>query len=360
MIGIRADANMTVASGHVMRCISIAKELNKCGEDVIFFTADHEADELLNTHLPTARHVVLDSSWDDLESELPTLIECIQIRKIDILLVDSYKVTYDYMLALSRVCMTAYIDDLHDGIYPVDMLINYNGYHFLFDYGKDYSMLKGHLDNQTKLLLGLDYAPLREQFVDAAAKRQSDRGTKSDNNTNILLSSGGGDSLHVLTGVIESALNTDWFETCSWHLIAGIYSSDRTVLEEYSKKYSNIILHSNVENMAELMTSCDIGITAAGTMITECAASGLPSIFYLSADNQRYEVTYWDKDAKMIYAGDMINERENTIKKIISSLEYLINNRKELSCMSLTLSNLVDGHGCKRIAEELITLCEQQ
>lgn len=358
MIGIRADANITVASGHVMRCISIAKELNKFGQDVVFITADHSADNLLGTHLPGVRHVVLDSSWDNLEAELPTLIECLQVRAIDLLLVDSYKVTYDYMKALSRICITAYIDDLHESIYPVDILINYNGYQDLFNYKSDYVSLKGFLNNPTRLLLGLEFAPLREQFVDAYACSLF-RLVPNDS-TSILVSSGGGDSLHALTGVIELASTTDWFGFCIWNLIVGVYASDRAILEEYSKKYPNIVLHSNVNDMAGLMTSCDIGITAAGTMITECAASGLPSIFYLSAENQRYEADYWSKDGKMIYAGDMINERENVLNNIIASVEYLVRNKDKRSSMSQTLSRLVDGHGCERIAKELITLCEQQ
>ena len=40
MIGIRVDANEIVASGHILRCITIAKEIEKHGETVLFFLAD--------------------------------------------------------------------------------------------------------------------------------------------------------------------------------------------------------------------------------------------------------------------------------------------------------------------------------
>ena len=40
MIGIRADANEVVATGHIMRCMTIAGQLKKLGEEVIFFLAD--------------------------------------------------------------------------------------------------------------------------------------------------------------------------------------------------------------------------------------------------------------------------------------------------------------------------------
>ena len=48
MIAIRADANPVIGSGHIMRCISVAKEIERGGTECVFLTADHEADNLLD------------------------------------------------------------------------------------------------------------------------------------------------------------------------------------------------------------------------------------------------------------------------------------------------------------------------
>ena len=36
MIYIRTDANDTIATGHVMRCLTVAEQLKVAGEDVCF------------------------------------------------------------------------------------------------------------------------------------------------------------------------------------------------------------------------------------------------------------------------------------------------------------------------------------
>ena len=39
MIAIRTDANEKIAMGHLMRCLSIAKQLKEKGQEVIFFSS---------------------------------------------------------------------------------------------------------------------------------------------------------------------------------------------------------------------------------------------------------------------------------------------------------------------------------
>ena len=40
MIAIRTDANEKIAMGHLMRCLSIAKQLKEKGQEVIFFISE--------------------------------------------------------------------------------------------------------------------------------------------------------------------------------------------------------------------------------------------------------------------------------------------------------------------------------
>ena len=72
MIGIRADANKIIASGHVMRCITIAKELVALGESVTFFVADNEGKSLVDSVGKELDHfevVVLGRAYDHMEDE---------------------------------------------------------------------------------------------------------------------------------------------------------------------------------------------------------------------------------------------------------------------------------------------------
>ena len=47
MIGFRVDANEVIATGHLMRCISIALECKKRGQQCIFFMAEDKETEQL-------------------------------------------------------------------------------------------------------------------------------------------------------------------------------------------------------------------------------------------------------------------------------------------------------------------------
>lgn len=47
MLYIRTDMNEQIATGHIMRCISIADALTVAGEAVTFILADEQAVDLL-------------------------------------------------------------------------------------------------------------------------------------------------------------------------------------------------------------------------------------------------------------------------------------------------------------------------
>ncbi|MCR4754436.1 MAG: UDP-2,4-diacetamido-2,4,6-trideoxy-beta-L-altropyranose hydrolase [Lachnospiraceae bacterium] len=379
MIGIRVDSNSIIATGHMMRCITIAKAIVRAGGSVTFFIANEESEILLRENvngLAGVNIVVLHTVWDDLESELPVLIEQLQLRGINMLLVDSYKVTYDYFKAISRVCKTAYIDDLHEGIHPVDVLINYSGYYDMFNYEADYAGVHGHDSKQTKLLLGLMYAPLREQFYrategeDPDAHKESECKLSPDHGMNktfdILLACGGADTqnmiLPTLNVISDMGLGGEYsalsgrVTNITWHVVVGDYVENKEEIRAFVPMHEGLVIHESVKDMATLMRSCDMAVVAAGTMLTECAAVRLPAVFYQVADNQRYGVQYWSAPERMIYAGNVTKDKDAVIASVIKSVNELIDNPGRINTMRDRLSDITDGRGAERIAEELTSV----
>lgn len=49
MLYIRADMNNVIATGHMMRCLSIADAATKFGESTTFILADEQAVELIRS-----------------------------------------------------------------------------------------------------------------------------------------------------------------------------------------------------------------------------------------------------------------------------------------------------------------------
>ncbi len=367
MIGIRADANLKIASGHVMRCITIAKEIIARSGSVVFFVADEESKELLDTFakgICGIEAVVLGTDWQDMEGEIPCLKKELTTRDVDVLLVDSYQVTPEYFKELSQVCRTAYMDDLAKEAYPVDLLINYSGFSDQLGYEELYGGAGTGVGRQVQFLLGLMYAPLREQF------RTSENGEAAlcggGEKLNILLTAGGGDIRGMIMPVLMRAHEAGLIgkvgskEGCKWHVVLGSMVENAAEIAGFADSHGDITVYRNVMDMAAVMKKCDIAVAAAGTVLTECAALRLPVIFYQVADNQKINVSYWDRSGGMIFAGDVTSgdetSKSETVSNIIGSIREFEMRRDKLKDMSDSLNGFTDGRGAERIALALLRL----
>lgn len=348
-IGIRADANDTVATGHVMRCITIAKQLISAGSTVLFFTADEYAGELLKK--AGMQYVCLHTEWDHMEEETELLRQELLRANCTKLLVDSYQVTGKYFRGLSDLCTLIYIDDCFDQVYPVDMVINYNAYHVRFPYEEAYA-------GRAKLLLGTSYVPLREEFAGTAddPARAHDSSENSAGDTHILLSSGGGDLCDALSGVLSEAMQDKTLQNVIYDVVVGSLNRNSEELERQAKEHPNIRLHYHVEHMAKLMGQCTAAISAAGTMLFELSAMQIPTVFFVSADNQQYDHEFFAAEERMLYAGDIREERHKCLEEICSCLKLILQDEKMRDRMKQKMHEVTDGRGARRIAEEILRL----
>ena len=73
MIIIRTDANKTIATGHLMRTLAIAKECHNLRAPVCFVLADNESADLLKKFYPNWQDFnihILNTPYNDMEKEL--------------------------------------------------------------------------------------------------------------------------------------------------------------------------------------------------------------------------------------------------------------------------------------------------
>ncbi len=343
MIGIRADANDVVATGHIMRCITIARELQKRGEEVVFFLADEYGVSMLKEQdMP---YFVMHTDWENPKEEQEILCGEITARGIGAMLFDSYRFDREYFECLqnrlkSKIRM-AYIDDLFEDVYPVDVIINYNAYHTQFPYREAYGGAKS-----TELCLGPSFVPLREEFGRCDLSDGIDK--------SVLLACGGGDVLQSLHGILKKAVNDARFADVTFHVVVGRYHQKKERLLELAQEHDTIKLHHDVSNMAELMEESRIAVSAAGTMLYELCAMERPTVFFVTADNQRYDSDFFAEDDRMLFAGDFRAEQENCIGRILDGMDRLLTDARLCNGMKEKLRNVTDGRGAGRIAEILI------
>lgn len=354
VIGVRVDANKEIAMGHVMRCITIAKQLVKKGCRVLFLTADEWARETISE--AGMDQICLHTRWDWMEEELPRLREILTMAGIKMLLVDSYQATKEYFEGLKDLVRIVRIDDCFEPVCPADILINYNAYHVRFPYEETY---KGG----TRLLLGTAYVPLREEFARAKSAQPAADGNvrgecvDEDAELSVLLASGGGDAQDVLWGILQKVTEDRVFENVTFHVVVGEFHPRGDEIELFSMEYEHprIKVYRPCRDVAGLMAKCDAAVSAAGTMLFELSAMGVPTVFFQAADNQRYDREFFGEEDRMLYAGDIRQDREACLTAVCENLKELLADAGLRARMRETLSKVTDGYGAERIAEEIFT-----
>lgn len=334
MILIRADANEKIGTGHVMRCLSIARAFAQKGEKVIFATADHKGDGFIREF----ETICLDTRWEDMESELEKLIDLLDQIKPSLLLVDSYCVTENYFRELRKKVRIAYMDDLNMVCPSINYIVNYNIYYTIFDYTL-------YEKAETKLLLGPQYAPLRNEFKNVPQHKIK------DTITDVLVSSGGADPEGVTVRLMQEICPT-WKYT-RFHFIVGALNLRLDEIKKIAEDKSNIVLHINEQHMSDLMKRCDIAISAAGITLYELCATGIPTITYTLADNQIEAAEQFERQGIMLNIGDC-RDNNKFINRIESCLRKLAKDKDLRLKLSRKMQTLVDGNGADRVAAKLL------
>lgn len=333
MIYIRTDMNSVIATGHVMRCLAVADAARGMGEETMFLLADGEATELLEKR--GYRYRILDTSWEDMESELPVLRKIIEEQEIHTLLIDSYQVTEKYLAELGKLVRTVYIDDVNAFVYPVSALICYANYYAKFHYEENYSA--------EQLFLGTEYVPLRAVYADCSPKRIADTAE------NLLVMSGGTDQYDILSGILRVVQGRNYRRI---EVVCGAYYKNYDALCKTYAGCENVVIRRNVSDIEASMQRADMAITAGGSTMYELCACGTPAISYSFADNQLGNVEQFHSDQVIDYAGDV--RYVDVPDKLLELLDRYDRDAELRRQRSEKMRHIVDGKGAARIARILI------
>lgn len=334
--------NTTIATGHVMRCLSIADAARLLGIEVVFLLADANAVDLLQAK--GYPYLVLDTHWDQLDLECDVICGVIQEKCIEAVLIDTYQVTDHYLRRLSEITRTVYIDDLNAMIYPVHSIICYANYWRKFQHEKRYrdAWERNRIERIPDLYLGCDYVPLRREFSELPRKQIKEMPE------NLLIMSGGTDPYDVIGQVLESVDRKKYREI---NVICGRLNKNADELRRRYAAEKNVHVNNSVTNMIDYMKEADLAVSAGGTTLYELCAVGTPTITYAFADNQLDNVKCFEADGLMDYAGDarLGGIGENVARCIERYDAWKIREKR-----SVRMQELVDGCGARRICDALM------
>ncbi len=340
---IRTEANRVTATGHMMRCLAIADAAAEKGIRTVFIVAEESSERF-----PQERgyqSICLGRRWDDFAGEISVIERLIADRHVEMMLIDSYFVSEEYMKTVSKMTKTAYIDDLHAAIWSCSVLIDYAVYYDLFDYQKEYP--------DTKLLLGCNYAPLRKEFKDLPVKQISKTVKK------VLVVTGGTDEYHFMRRFVEALLSQrNLFAGVEFTLICGAFNREIDEIRKLSTDYLaeaddlRIKIYPSLPTLKDAMLESDLLITAGGTTLYEMAACGTPGICFSMADNQLDNVKGFAARDLVWYAGDI--RKDFSYDRLIEMIKELIGDYAARKAVSEKLRALVDGKGAERIVDAII------
>ena len=353
MIWIRADGGKEMGTGHIMRCLSVAAALRQMGEQVCFLVADDSPVPLLEAGGQSYR--ILSSSYRNLEQELPILLPILRETPQSLFLADSYFVTAEYLRRVRELMPVCYMDDRGISALPVDLLINYNIFaeRALYGEGTDRNRegdrKNGEEPCKTAYLLGTEYVPLRQEFQKAGVpvKEKAER---------VLITTGGSDRYDLAGQILRQALQDPEIEDLEYCVVSGIYNQYLPQLLELERCNKNVHVFSNVSNMAGLMQSCDIAVSAGGSTMYELCAAGVPILCFSFVDNQEKIVEGFARRKLVSFAGNYLSQGEQMIRILTEHIALLRNSVELRRSYSEKERELVDGRGASRIASHLCDL----
>lgn len=290
---IRADASQLIGSGHIMRCLTLGKQLRKkYGATVVFVMRDLIGNliELVKQNgfsirvLPrrdTKEKLSGYAVWltvtqeDDAKDTLQAIAD---VDSIDRLIVDSYALDYTWEKQFrSRTKEIMVIDDLANRKHDCDILLDQN---FYLDKDTRYN---GLVPAKCQLLLGPEYALLREEFYEVKKHlRQRDGKIK-----NILVFYGGSDMTNETTKAMKALIYLhNKGDNFTADIVVGLSNPCRCEIEQLCAQYDFLHYYCQVNNMAELMNKADLMLGAGGTTTWERMYMELPALVTAVAENQ--------------------------------------------------------------------------
>lgn len=356
---IRTDASHEIGSGHVMRCLTLARALRDRGADCHFVSREHPGNliKLVRKHgfqttsLPQAsdplapkprdhdrlrHHAWLGTDW---ETDARQTTKALKIPTVDWLIVDHYSLDWEWEHTMRRVASRILaIDDLHDRRHDCELLLNQNP----SDSNHPYRTL---LPPNGVPLLGPHYALLQPEYSELHPRTPPRSGPVR----RLLIYFGGADNNN-LTGITLTAVLAKSSRNLAIDVVINPDGPHADSLRDQAKEHPQVFLHERIPSLARLMVQADLAIGAAGTTSWERCCLGLPSLVITLTENQRPIAAALSKEGAIRWLGhwDELNQEEISAAIDIAVRELVLedcSNRCRL---------LVDGKGTERVTEIML------
>lgn len=334
---------MQVGTGHVMRCLALAQAWKRAGGTVTFLMPEGQggiedrvrAEGLLLETLP------LETLRKECGSSPQSFAQAALRANPSIVVLDGYGFgAHEQALLSGAGVRVLTVDDYcHAADYPVRWVLNQNPYATPEMYPR--------ANSETHLLLGAEYALLRDEFLPWAGWKR----TIPERARNVLITIGGTDPENLSERILQSLefLPPNDLEVV---LVVGGGNSHGEDLQAASERCSvPVRLLRSVQDMPALMAWADVAISGAGGTSYELCYMGVPSLLLVVAENQRQTAEHLSDSGIAVNAG---TAQEFRAESFAPHLQSLIESFGQRAAMSRRGRDLVDGLGSERVCGALL------
>lgn len=336
----RIDGGRRIGSGHIVRCATIAAELESMGVYSLAAVSTEESARLAESR--GLRATVVGGNPIELGQDDAVELRPLMGNGCKAVVVDTYAAGDSFWHALGRLSNelgrpTSLIDDRYlfsEGMLkapkkiPVDLVVSYGFDADAVAYESAYSGTTAHL------LIGPRYAPVREGFKPAATTRR--------NRVNrIIVTSGSTNPNRVLERFCAACLAA--VPGAAVDLVVGAAAEiDSTVASD-----GRVRVHQGLTNLAPLMARADLAISAAGSTLYELSCMGVPTVAVPIVENQLGNAQgFADRGCGLV----------SGFEDLATAVRVLADDWNLREGLATCARSFVDGRGAERIAHELLRL----
>ena len=338
---IRADASVTIGTGHVMRNIVLARALAR--EDIpavwLCRPLPVSVEELLRGEgFPVIR---LDAAPG--EPEADAVVAAAAEFDARAVVFDHYGID---AATEARVRAAGFpvlaVDDMY-AAHDCDLLLNQNLY-------ADRNAYRGLVPEECRILGGWRYALLRDEFV-GLPQRPGNRPDPAG--FHVLVSLGGADRDNVTLRALRALERVPEFISLATLIVGGSNEHRDALAAAAAASPLDVAVVTNVRDMARRMSQADLAITGGGTTHLELVAAALPALMLTLADNQERVTAHMGRHGLAVDLGWHEDVDEEAIA---AALADLVSHPARYEEMQRRLAALGPAGGAHRVARALLGL----
>jgi len=350
-VAIRTDASLSIGTGHVRRCLTLAAELRERGAEIHFLCTELPGNSIQEIADAGFRSIPLPEplgggvGTDEVHDAANTLVALEGLGRLDWMVVDHYSLgrSWEGVVRGTGVRVLA-VDDIarpHD----CDMILDQTA-------GSSESRYDGQVPDQAWRLIGSDFALVRGEFMRLRADARARRMEAGKAQT-CLVNFGGSDQ----SGVIPLTIRALAGSGLRLAVVLGRASFQENEVHRALREAGlagEVV--GEVDDMPSRMLDADLSVGGGGTTSWERCCLGLPSVVVTVAENQETIARFLDQLGAGVYLGPAeVMEAPAGGRRLRRMVDRLVVDSRYRREMSLRAMSLIDGGGAARVARSMET-----